>query len=98
MEITRAAMDQDPEDMWQSIQQALSVLQLHVPTQRATGPQVSAVVFMRIVFSIKSAFRNVYSPVHVCFDLFCVRQQEGLCVCVLETGGWRRFRMSLQNK
>lgn len=57
------------------------MLQLRGPTQRSTGPQVFAVVFTRSVFSIKSAFRNVYSLVHVCFHLICAPQQDGVCVC-----------------
>lgn len=81
-------------DKRQSSQQELSVPQLHGPTQRATGPQVSEVVFTSSVFFIKSAFRNVYSLVHVCFHLICAPQQED----VWEAGGWRRFEMSFLNK
>lgn len=44
-----------------------------------TGPQVSTVVFTRSRFFIKSAFRNVYSLIHVCFHLLCAPQQEGVC-------------------
>lgn len=47
-------------------------------------------------FFIKSAFRNVYSPVHVCFHLICAPRREG--VCAGEAGGWRRFKMSFLNK
>lgn len=76
-----------PVNKRQNLQQALSVLQLHGPTQRTTGPRVSTVVFTRSVFFIKSAFRNVYSLVHVYFHLICAPQQEGLCVCWKQEGG-----------
>lgn len=41
-------------------------------------------------FYMKSAFRNVYSLVHLCFKLICAPHQEGLSECVygFREGAW----------
>lgn len=67
-------MERGPGAERQSLQQASSVLQLHVQTQKTAGPQVSAPVFIRSIFFIKSVFSNVYSLVPACFNFMCAQQ------------------------
>lgn len=43
-------------------------------------PLRSLQLFSLEAIFIKSAFRNVYSRVHVCFLLICAPRQEGACV------------------
>lgn len=78
-EIIQAEVDQGPVDKRQSRPcLCCSCVGRHTESLALRPLQL----FSLAAFFMKSAFRNVYSLVHVCFYLICAPHQEGLWVCV----------------